>query len=72
MGDMSQLKEDLEQKITTWQGEVDLKLVKSVWGAHVRTPEEDELSEECVCEPPQVCLCCHRPPETVERDLLYL
>ena len=29
------------------------------------------LSEECVCEPPQMCLCCHRPPETVERDLLY-
>ena len=61
---------DLEQKITTWQREVDLKLMKSVWGAHVRTPEEDELSEECVCEPSQVCLCGHRPPETVERDLL--
>ena len=45
--------------------------MKSVWGAHVRTPEEDELSEECVCEPPRVCLCCHRPAETVERDLLY-
>ena len=24
MGDLSQLKEDLEQKITTWQREVDL------------------------------------------------
>ena len=71
MGDISQLQEDLEQKITTWQREVDLKLMKSVWGAHVRTPEEDALSEECVCEPPRVCLCCHRPPETVERDLLY-
>ena len=59
MGDISQLKEDLEQKITTWQREVDLKLMKSVWGAHVRTPEEDELSEECICEPPRVCLCCH-------------
>ena len=59
MGDISQLKEDLEQKITTWQREVDLKLMKSVWGAHVRTPEEHELSEECVCEPPRVCLCCH-------------
>ena len=70
-GDISQLKEDLEQKITTWQREVDLKLMKSVWGAHVRTLEEDELSDECVCELPQVCLCCHRPPETVERDLLY-
>ena len=51
MVDLSQLKEDLEQKITTWQREVDLKLMKSVWGAHVRTPEEDDLSEECVCEP---------------------
>ena len=61
MGDLSQLKEDLEQKITTWQREVDLKLMKSVWGAHVRTPEEDDLSEECVCEPPRACLCCHRP-----------
>ena len=57
MGDLSQLKEDLEQK--------------SVWGAHVRTPEEDDLSEECVCEPPRACLCCHRPSEMVERDLLY-
>ena len=71
MGDLSQLKEDLEQKITTRQREVDLKLMKSVWGAHVRTPEEDDLSEECVCEPPRACLCCHRPPEMVERDLLY-
>ena len=71
MGDIFQLKEDLEQKITTWQREVDLKLMKSVWGAHVRSPEEDELSEQCVFEPPRVCLCCHRPPETVERDLLY-
>ena len=71
MGDLSQLKEDLEQKITTWQREVDLKLMKSMWGAHVRTPEEDDLSEECVCEPPRACLCCHRPPEMVEQDLLY-
>ena len=45
--------------------------MKSVWGAHVRTPEVDELSEECVCEPLRVCLCCHHPPETVERDLVY-
>ena len=45
--------------------------MKSVWGAHARTPEENELSEECVCEPRRVCLCCHRPHETVERDLLY-
>ena len=71
MRDISQLKEDLQQKITTWQQEADLKLMNSVWGAHVRTPEEDELSEECICEPPRISLCCHRPPETVERDLLY-
>ena len=71
LGDISQMKEDLEQKFTTWQREVYLKLMKSAWGAHVRTPEEDEPSEECVCEPPRLCLCCHRPPETVERDLLY-
>ena len=71
MGDASQLREDPEQKITTWHREVDLKLMKSVWGAHVRTTEEDELSEECICQPPRVCLCCHRPPETVERDRLY-
>ena len=32
-GDLSQLKEDLEQKITTWQREVDPNLMKSVWGA---------------------------------------
>ena len=51
MGVISQLKEDLEQRITTWQREVDLKLMKSVWGAHSRTPEEDELSEECVWNP---------------------
>ena len=71
MGDISQLKEDLEQKITTWQREVDLKLMNSVRGAHVRTPEDDDPSEECVGKPPRVCLCCHQPPETVERDLLY-
>ena len=73
MPDISERKEDLEQKITTWQREVDLKLMESVWGARmcVRTPQEDELSEECVCEPPGVCLCYHRPPDTVERDLLY-
>ena len=70
-GDLSKLKKDLKQKITTWQREVDLKLMKSVWGGHLRTPEEDDLSEECVCEPPRACLCCHRPPEMVERDLLY-
>ena len=72
MGDVSQLKEDLEQKITTRQREVDLKLMKNVWGAHLSTPDKDDLSEECVCEPPRACLCCHRPPETAERDLLYV
>ena len=66
MGDLSQLKQDLEQKITTWQREVDLKVMKSMWGADVRTPEEDNLSEECVCIFPRACLCCHRPPEMVE------
>ena len=71
MGDLSQLREDLEQKTTTWQREVDLKLMKSVWRASVRTREEDDLSEECVCESPQACLCCHLPREMVERDLLY-
>ena len=71
MGDLSQLKEDLKQKITTWQREVNLKLMKREWGAHVRTPEEDDLSEECVCEPPRVCLCCRRPSEMAEQDLLY-
>ena len=70
MGDLSQLKEDLEEKITTWQREVVRKLMKSVWGAHVRTPEEDDLSEKCVCEPPPACLCCHRPREMVQRELL--
>ena len=37
----------------------------------MRTPEEDDFSEECVCEPPPACLCWHRPPEMVEQDLLY-
>ena len=45
--------------------------MKSVWGAHARTREEDDLSEEYVCEPPLACLCCHRPPKMVERDLPY-
>ena len=52
------LKKDLEQKTPTWQREVDLKLIKSVWGAHLRSPDEDEHSEECVGEPPRACLCC--------------
>ena len=71
MGDLTQSKEDLQRKITTLQREVDRKLMKSVCGAHVRTPEEDDLSEESVCEHPQACLCCHRPPERVEGDLPY-
>ena len=71
MGNISQLNEDLEQKSTIWEQQVNLKLMKRMSGAHVRTAEEDELSEECVCEPPQMCLCCHLAPETVERDLFY-
>ena len=71
MVDMSQLKEDFEQKITAWQWKLDLKLMKCVWATHVMTPEKDEISEECVCKPPPACLCCHWPPETVERDLLH-
>ena len=71
MGDIAQLKEDPEHKITTWQREVDLKLIKSVWGANVRTPEEDELSEECVCEPRRARPCCNRPRETVVGELLH-
>ena len=51
MEEISQLKGELEHKITTWQRKMDLKLMKSVWGPHVRTPEEDEISEQCVCEP---------------------
>ena len=51
MGDISQLKEDLEQKITTWQREVDLKLMKNVWGAHVRTPEEDDSERNVYANP---------------------
>ena len=71
MGGISKLKKDLQQDIYTWQREVDLKVIESVWGAHVRTLEEDELSEEYVCEPPLTCLCCTQPPETVECSLLY-
>ena len=61
MGDLSELKKDLEQKITAWQSEVDPKLMKSAWGAHVMTPEEEDVSEKGVCEPPRACLCCHPP-----------
>ena len=61
MEDLSQSKEDLEQKITSWQRQVDVKLMKSVWDAHGRTPKEDEHSEECVCE----------SPEMVEQEVLY-
>ena len=38
---------------------------------YVRPLEEDDLPKECVCELPPACLCCHLPPEMVERDLLY-
>ena len=37
----------------------------------MRMPEEDVLSEKCVCEPPRACLCCHRPPEIVELNPPY-
>ena len=50
LGDSSQLKENLDQRITSWQREVDLKRMKSIQGAHVRTPDKDELSEDCVCD----------------------
>ena len=63
--------EDLEHRITTCHPELQLKLVKTVWSAHVRTPEEDEVSEECVCKPPRACLCCNQRTQMVERDLLY-
>ena len=45
--------------------------MNSVWGARVRSPGVGGLSEECVCQPLRACLCCHRPPDIVERDLLY-
>ena len=45
--------------------------MKNVMGAHVRTLEEDEILEECVCKPPRACLCCSRPSKTVQRDQLY-
>ena len=71
MGDLPQLKEDLEQKITTWQREADMKLMKSVWGAHVRIVEEDNFSQACVWEPPRAYLCYCSPRETGLRDLLF-
>ena len=64
MGDIPQLRGNLDRILPpgneSWR-----------WGSHVRTPEEDELSKERVCEPPRESLWCHRPPEAVERDLLY-
>ena len=66
MGDLSQLKEDLEQRIK--------HLAK---GGRSQAHEErvgrpcEDLSEECVCEPPRACLCCHGPSGMVEQDLLY-
>ena len=51
MGDISEIKKDLKHKIATWQREVDLKLMKSIWGAPVSTPEEDELSEAMYVNP---------------------
>ena len=37
LGDVPQLKEDLENKMNIRQQEVDLRLMKSVWGSNVRT-----------------------------------
>ena len=71
IGDLPQLKETLEQKITTRQRQVHLKLMQNVWGAHVRTPEEDEELQVWICEPPRACLCCSRPSEIEQRDPLY-
>ena len=48
MGNISRLKEDLEHKITTWQPQFDLNLMRSVCGANVEPREEDELSDECL------------------------
>ena len=45
--------------------------MKSMWGAHVRTSEEDDISEKCVWDPPRGCLCRNRPPQTLDRDLLH-
>ena len=70
MGDLPQFKEDLGRKITTWQRGVALKLMKTVWGAHVRDLEEDELSQKCVCQLPRACVSGSRPSATFERDLL--
>ena len=33
-------------------------------------PKEEELSEECVCEPPRVCLCCFACTEGLNRCLV--
>ena len=69
MGDISRIKEDMGNKIPTRQCDVEVKLLKSVWVAHVRLLKEDELSEKYVCEPPPACLCYTKTPETVKRDL---
>ena len=45
--------------------------MKNVWGAHVRTPEEDLESTERVCEPLLHCRCCLRPDELMEQALFY-
>ena len=45
--------------------------MKNVWGVHVGTSQEEEQSEECICEPPQACLYYSRPSETVETDPHY-
>ena len=51
MGDISKLKEDLEHKITTWHTEVDLKFMKSLWGAHVKTPRKMNSQRNAYANP---------------------
>ena len=68
---LASMKEEFETKITTLQCDFDLKLMKKVYGAHVRTPEKDLESTERVCEPPLHCRCCLRPDELMEQALFY-
>ena len=61
MGNISQIEDPPQHKIISWQREIylnlNLKLMRSVWAAHVRTPKQNEFAEETVCEPLQACLC---------------
>ena len=45
MGDLSQLKGELEQKITTWQREVDLKLnLRPIWRCSENYPLQPHVT----------------------------